>query len=183
LSDQSQNSTAKKPFPRWVKGFLAALRESGNVRLSCEAVKIDRKTAYNLRDADEDFARAWKDALEESADLLEQEARRRAYEGVRRLKFDRGKLITIPLLDDEGKFVLGGDGEPLTTPYVEHEYSDTLLIFLLKGVRPEVYRERGEMKHTFDPVDWDKVPTDIRDAFIEGKVSLDDVRRLVSGTR
>jgi hypothetical protein len=29
-------------------------------------------------------------------------------------------------------------------PYYELEYSDTLLIFLLKGIRPEKYRERFE---------------------------------------
>jgi hypothetical protein len=165
LSDQSQDYTPKKA--RWVKGFLAALRESGNVRLSCEAVKIERKTAYNLRDADEDFAQAWQDALEESADLLEQEARRRAYEGVQRLKFDRGKLVTIPLLDTEGKVVLGSDGEPLTTPYVEHEYSDTLLIFLLKGIRPEVYRERTDVRHS-GKIDVSKLSDDELQSIAEG---------------
>lgn len=165
MSDQSQESTPKKA--RWVRGFLTALRESGNVRLSCEAAKIDRKTAYNLREVDQDFAQAWQDALEESADLLEQEARRRAYEGVQRLKFDRGKLITIPLLDTEGKPVLGGDGEPLTTPYVEHEYSDTLLIFLLKGIRPEVYRERTDVRHS-GKIDVSKLSDDELQSIAEG---------------
>lgn len=33
-------------------------------------------------------------------------------------------------------------------PYIEHEYSDTLLIFLLKGARPEVYRERADVRHS-----------------------------------
>jgi hypothetical protein len=146
MSDE-QNLTPKKRL-RWEKGFLVALRDTGNVRAACDAAKVSRTVVYAHRDEDEDFAQAWQDALEESADLLEQEARRRAYEGVQRLKFDRGKLITIPLLDTEGKVVLGSDGKPLTTPYVEHEYSDTLLIFLLKGIRPEVYRERTDVRHS-----------------------------------
>jgi hypothetical protein len=38
--------------------------------------------------------------------------------------------------------------KPVTVPYVEHEYSDTLLIFLLKGARPEKYRERADVRHS-----------------------------------
>jgi hypothetical protein len=38
--------------------------------------------------------------------------------------------------------------------------------------------DKVESKDTTDPIDWDAIPTDIRDAFIEGKISLDDVRRL-----
>jgi hypothetical protein len=120
-----------------------------------------------LRDEDAGFAQAWQDALEESADLLEQEARRRAYEGVQRLKFDRGKLITIPVLDTEGKPVLDGEGLPLTQPYVEHEYSDTLLIFLLKGIRPEKYRERTDVRHS-GKIDVSKLSDDELQSIAEG---------------
>lgn len=148
MSDEPQNSTPKRP-PRWVKGFLVALSTTGNVRAACEATRIDRKTAYNRRDADEDFAAAWADALDEAADLLELEARRRAYEGVRRLKFDRGTLITVPATDVDGNPVLDPETkQPVMVPYVEHEYSDTLIIFLLKGARPEKYRERTDVRHS-----------------------------------
>jgi hypothetical protein len=143
-----QNLTSKKAWPRWVKGFLAALAQSGNIRLSCEAASISRVRAYELRGTDETFAAAWQSALDEAADVLEQEARRRAVEGVQRLKFDRGALITIPLRDAEGAPLLDADGNPMTTPYVEHEYSDTLLIFLMKGANPEKYRDRSEVKHS-----------------------------------
>lgn len=145
MSDETlQNSTPKKR-PRWAKAFLVALAEFGNVRHSCEVAGIDRKTAYNLRDADKTFATDWEQAQEEAADLLEQEARRRAERGVQRLKFHKGSPIMVPAIgadrlpikDDDGKFVM--------VPYVEHEYSDTLMIFLLKGIRPEKYRERQEI--------------------------------------
>ncbi len=140
MSDLPQNLTPKKR-PRWAKAFLAALAESGNVRLSCEAVGIQRWTAYDLRSSDEAFAADWSSALEESADLLEQEARRRAYEGLRRVKFDRGIPIMVPVVGPDGLVVKDKDGKPELVPYVEHEYSDTLMIFLLKGARPEKYRE------------------------------------------
>lgn len=84
-------------------------------------------------DADPDYVAAFARAKDHAADLLEQEARRRAHDGIQRKKFDRG----VPLMDPEtGK------------QYVEHEYSDTLLIFLLKGVRPDVYRENVKIDAT-----------------------------------
>lgn len=120
--------------------------------------------------------------MESAADLLEEEARRRAYDGVRRLKFDRGKMITIPMEDLDGAPILDENSKPIMVPYVEHEYSDTLMMFLLKGARPERYRDRQETRHTFDPIDWDRVPPEVRDAFIEGKLKLDDVQRLLRTT-
>lgn len=127
---------------------MAALAESGNVRLSCGSVGIERSTAYDLRNSDALFAEAWEHAQDQAADLLEEEARRRAVEGVQRLKFDKGQLITIPLIGSDGKPVLDDDGKIMTTPYIEHEYSDTLLIFLMKGANPAKYRDRQQIEHT-----------------------------------
>lgn len=178
MSDFPQQSTPKKR-PRWAKAFIAALSESANVRLACAATGIDRKTAYNLRNSDSTFADEWDTALTDAADLLEAEARRRALSGVQRVKFDRGKPILVPLIGADGLPIRGPDGAIEMIPYVEHEYSDTLLIFLLKGALPEKYRERSETKLTFEPVDWDAVPNDIRDAFIDGRIKLDDVYRIL----
>ncbi|HEX6937920.1 MAG TPA: hypothetical protein VF158_00810, partial [Longimicrobiales bacterium] len=70
---------------------------------------------------------------EQAADHLEAEARRRALEGVERKQFtQRGDPIIDPAT---GKH------------YVERAYSDTLLIFLLKGARPERYRDRQQLEH------------------------------------
>ena len=57
--------------------FIAALRNSGNVRASCLAAGIARKTAYVWRDRWATFADEWAEALEDSCDVLEAEARRR----------------------------------------------------------------------------------------------------------
>ena len=134
--------------PKWVKGFISALSRSGNIRLSCESAGITRPTAYDLRNTDPSFAIEWDTALEESADLLEQEARRRAEQGVRRLKFHNGAVITVQALSPDGMPLTQEDGTPFMVPYVEHEYSDTLMIFLLKGIRPEKYRERADVRHS-----------------------------------
>ena len=91
---------------------------------------------------------------------MEEEARRRAVEGVAKLKFHQGQLIHIPVVDADGQPVLAENGEPKQKPYVEHEYSDTLLIFLLKGARPKKFRENmdvtsGDKPLTFNPITMD----------------------------
>jgi len=61
--------------------FLDILRISCNVAGACRSAKIGRRTAYDWRDADPEFAAAWKHAEEEAADSLEQIAWKRATEG------------------------------------------------------------------------------------------------------
>ncbi len=99
--------------------FIAALSDCGNVTRSAEIVGISRMTAYNWRIADEKFKKAWEKAEEIAAGLLEEEAWRRAKEGVDKPVYQSGMLVG----------------------YVR-EYGDTLLIFLLKGLKPERYREK-----------------------------------------
>lgn len=147
MSDSEQNGTPKKR-PRWAKAFLAALAQTGNIRHACEVVDIGRTTAYTLRSDDETFAAEWESAIEESADLLEKEARRRAELGVQRLKFHNGNTIMVQAQGPGGEPLVNVEGQPVMVPYVEHEYSDTLMIFLLKGIRPEKYRERTDMRHS-----------------------------------
>jgi hypothetical protein len=130
MSDSQQNTTPKKR-PRWAKGFLTVLRESGNVRLASESVGIERSTAYDFRNSDDVFAAEWERAQDDAADLLEQEARRRAHDGWEEPVF--GSLGNNR-----------GSGEIGTV----RKYSDTLLIFLLKGAKPEKYRERNQTEHT-----------------------------------
>jgi hypothetical protein len=120
--------TTKKTSKK-VKAFLETLRLTANVSKSCQAVLIDRSTAYRWREEDEEFAKAWDEAIEAGYDDLEEEARRRAFEGIIRKKFDKGEPVIDPLTGEQ---------------YYEREYSDTLTIFLLKGGRPDKYRERYE---------------------------------------
>lgn len=147
MADTSQDFTSKKR-PRWAKGFLVALSRSGIVGTAAEAASIDRRTAYYLRENDADFAADWDQALEDSADLLEQEARRRAEQGVQRFKFHNGAAIMVQAQSPEGIPLFNDRNEPIMVPYVEHEYSDTLTIFLLKGIRPEKYRDRTDVRHS-----------------------------------
>jgi hypothetical protein len=104
--------------------FLKKLRETGgNVSRACKAEGIGRRTAYEWRAADEAFARAWDEAVEAGLDDLEQEAYRRAFKGTRKPVYQKGACVG----------------------YIR-EYSDTLTIFLLKGGRPEKFRERFDVE-------------------------------------
>ncbi len=105
----------------WQEKFIARLSKTGVVTVSARFAKISRKTAYLHRAEDDNFAGLWEDALAESADLLEEEARRRAYTGVVTPKTIAGEAVNV------------------------REYSDTLLIFLLKGAKPDKFRERREI--------------------------------------
>lgn len=87
---------------------------------------------YRLREAEPDFAAAWDAAVEEGTDLLEDEARRRAVEGVIK---ERGVYYRGDLVGTE----------------IEINYSDGLMTTLLKARRPDVYRERTETVHKGDP--------------------------------
>lgn len=62
----------------WRPAFLAALAQSGIVLAAANAAGIDRVTAYREREKNPPFAQGWDAAIDESADRLEAEARRRA---------------------------------------------------------------------------------------------------------
>jgi len=161
-ADSSQKLTVKKTGkPKasvWKPAFLAALRETGNVTQSAEIAGITREGVYKARRRSNKFAEDWDSALEYATDALEREARRRAMQGVRRLKFHQGEMITIPLRDEDGKIVKDKDDQTVYVPYEQHEYSDTLLIFLLKAHRPEKFMQRSDITSGGKPLESPSVP-------------------------
>lgn len=131
----------------WQPLFIEALREYGVVTYAARVAGVERSHVYKTKDRNAVFAEAWDDAMEHATDELEGEARRRAKEGVSKIKFHNGHPIMVPVYDAEGEpvYEYGVDGLPfiepdgskrqLMKPYIEHEYSDTLMIFLLKAHR------------------------------------------------
>lgn len=128
-----KRKAAPKKTPVWQKAFLAALAETGIVTRAAEAAGVETSTVYSLREVDEAFADAWRIARESAADRMEAEALRRAVDGV-----------------DEPVFGSGGVGVGSVKVGSIRRYSDTLLIFLLKGIRPDKYRERRELSGKVD---------------------------------
>jgi hypothetical protein len=93
--------------------FLEQLAAGVTVSDSAKAAGGSRHVFRHLRLADEEFAQAWEDAWETGADTLEEEAFRRAVEGVENVVTVAGKREIV------------------------REFSDVLLIMLLKSRRPE----------------------------------------------
>jgi hypothetical protein len=104
--------------PKDRAAFLEALRNSGNVSTSCQIAGLPRSCVYDWRAADPEFAADWESAFELGCDALEDEAVRRGCEGYLKPVFHQGKEIGVI-----------------------REYSDTLLIFMLKARRPARFRD------------------------------------------
>lgn len=105
--------------------FLRELARVGIVGAACKKAQVGRTTAYKTRDEDAEFAAAWAAALDDAADDMETEAWRRGKAGVLKPVYQGGKKVGSV-----------------------REYSDTLLIFMLKGTRPEKYRDRQQIDVT-----------------------------------
>lgn len=118
------------------KRFLQAFERYGNVTRACKFAHISRDTVYRWRAEDPAFQQAWDLAHEDAADVLEAEAWRRAVKGTKKPVYQGGELV--------GNI---------------QEYSDTLLIFLMKAANPGKYRETihhqasGEVRVVFTN-DW-----------------------------
>jgi transglutaminase-like putative cysteine protease len=122
LSKKRTSRTAKKK-----ELFLKGLRADGRIICACEALGIPRTSVYEWREKDPAFAAEWDAAVEAMTENLEQEAYRRAYEGVSKPVY-------------QGKELVG---------HVQ-EYSDTLTIFLLKARKPNIYTQVQKVAPT-DP--------------------------------
>lgn len=118
---------------------LTALAATGSEVAALKAGGFGR-SVLNLLLRYEGFTQKWADAKAASVDALEQEARRRAIEGVERHKFHNGKPIM--------RTVVLPDGEKTSVPYVEREYSDRMLEVLLKANMPEKYKDRSSVDHS-----------------------------------
>jgi len=96
---------------------LQYLSAGATCAIAAEAIGVHRSTLMRWRADDKEFANDWDEAIEHGTDLIEEEAIRRAIDGVMRPVFQSGELVG---------FI--------------REYSDLLLKFLLEGKRPSVYR-------------------------------------------
>lgn len=61
------------------RAFLACFANSGNIRMSCAAAKINRTTYYDWREHDEQFDAACHQAKAEYGDLLEDELKQQIF--------------------------------------------------------------------------------------------------------
>ncbi len=116
LPNANPNKFGSKKTPVVVEAFLTWLSKGYSPKFAAEKIGIRRETFFDWRDKDPLFAAAWKKAIDAGTDFFEDEARRRAAEGVDRPVFQMGECVGFT-----------------------REYSDSLLAMQLKGRRPERY--------------------------------------------
>lgn len=120
----AEKKTAGKT-PKKHEVFLAILAESGNVTAAAKKAKLSRTQLYNKRNNDPAFAEAWAAAESLGVSALEDEARRRGYDGWLEPVWHKGKRCGTV-----------------------RKFSDTLLIVLLKAHMPGKYREKLALEHS-----------------------------------
>lgn len=96
--------------------FLRSLAAGRSVRQAAEDAGVASDKPYQWREQDMDFAVRWVTAEEAGTDIIEEEAFRRAVNGVQKPVFRAGEVV--------GHVA---------------DYSDTMLMFLLKARRPDRY--------------------------------------------
>ena len=106
--------------------FLESYARWGNISYACEQAKVARTSVYHWQEHDEAFALAMRAAGDTATERLEREAWRRATEGTpyKRTSYWHGEPV--------------GTDEKI-------EYSDNLLMLLLRARRPDIYRERVDV--------------------------------------
>jgi hypothetical protein len=115
--------------------FLAEFANCGIITVAAKVAGIDRKTVHNWLEKDERFSLAYHQAEKQAEEVLEAAAWKRSVQGVAKQRhvYDRnGKLIDTEITTD---------------------YSDSLLMFLLRARNPRKYRERVS-------IDYGDLPTD-----------------------
>jgi hypothetical protein len=75
---KSHASRARTRLGQWRATFLKTLAKTPSVTMAAKAAGIPRRTAYDHREKDPQFAQAWDDALNQSLDVLEHEVYQRA---------------------------------------------------------------------------------------------------------
>jgi hypothetical protein len=139
-ADRSANPETTKPVARtWGRGIpitdaqraaiqprvLAGVSSGLTIGDACKAVGINRSVIDRWRKDDVAFGAAFKAAFDDGSDKLEAEAQRRAVEGTDKPVFHKGQVCGHV-----------------------REYSDTLLIFLLKSRNPERFRDNVRVEHS-----------------------------------
>lgn len=148
MSNKSPALTERKK-----KVFLQILSETGQITRAAHAAGYaDSSYLRKLYKNDEAFAEAWEEAITAASDVLESEAVRRAVDGINEPVYYQGELVDV-----------------------NTKYSDGLLQFLLKGAKPEVYRDNVNLSGAITggiaivPVaiksedDWERAALDLRD--------------------
>jgi hypothetical protein len=106
--------------------FLEAYAEWANISYACKVSGVARQNIYDWQEHDAEFSASFHRAESAATERLEREAWRRAVEGS---PYERTSYW---------------HGEPVGTDH-KIEYSDQLMMLLLRARRPDLYREKVDV--------------------------------------
>jgi len=154
VNPYSTNKFAEKKSPEVMARFLEVLAQGWSVSKSAIEAGVSPVIVYKWRKEDEEFAKAWAEAVEVGTDTLEDAVLRRARDGVEKPVFYQGEQCGSV-----------------------QEYSDTLAAFMLKARRPEKYKERTATELTGAngaPLPLVYLPSNGRDEGLEPPLVIDE---------
>lgn len=105
--------------------FLECFAASSSVLKASRWAKVHRQSHYRWLGESETYRKAFEVTECRAARTLEDEAVRRAHDGVKKTIRYKGKVVGH-----------------------EHEYSDSLMQTMLKATNPEKFRERQSVEHS-----------------------------------
>lgn len=145
--------------PEKVTAFCAALAETANIGKACAAVGMGRTTAYDWRDDDPEFAARWDRAMQIGVTALEDEVKRRAFDGVDEPLVHQGQVtfvmeekrtksgrVMIDKATGLPRLVIKRDEQGNRIVASIKKYSDQLAIVLLKAHAPDKYRDNSKVE-------------------------------------
>lgn len=88
--------------------FVASLCKDPNVSLACDCAKISRKTAYEWKEADKQFAKDWDTSIERAKDIVRSAIFQRAAYGWKEIALSMNRVVYeyTPVLDDQGRQIM-----------------------------------------------------------------------------
>jgi hypothetical protein len=136
--------------PNHWKAFLHAYAMVGTITAAAQMAGICRRAVTKKLSEDPKFMEDFENAKEEFINLLETECYRRACEGIVVPVIHKGEVVEV-WVDINGKIV--GSSDPRKhkkAVLMEHKKSDLLMMFSLKSLRPNVYRDNQKIDITSD---------------------------------
>lgn len=118
--------------PQWQR-FLDNLGMGYMPTRACELAQVAKSSAYMYRKEDAAFAEAWDEHFDSGTDRVIDEATRRAVQGVDVPQLYKGKVVTFK--DTDGK----------EKPLMIKQFSDHVLIELMRARKPSMFRPKLEV--------------------------------------
>jgi len=124
MPDRPESTPKVRHTPHTRARVIAEFRRTGRVDLACAFAGVDRAAHYRWLQSHDGYRVAFEEAREQVNGLLEDEAVRRAYHGTAKPVSIGGQLVMMT------------------------EFSDQLLMFLLKCRNPGVFGDRQRLEHS-----------------------------------